>query len=188
MNKYRDIKLESSTDKIYVVKLKNKVGSKELTKAIRLSNPNLSVYNLGLFSEYLDIEKGSTIVLVSSTTDTADKAGEISKVFEGSPVIILEEYSAYSEEYEKKHKTKKERISAGFNYNNHNFQIDETSRGSITGKAISLLLDPSITFVNWVTNTKDKEGNDIVYRFTRDEFLDFAKQVTDYYENIILNT
>lgn len=80
----------------------------------------------------------------------------------------------------------KNTVSEGFTYDGLNFQIDADSRLSIVGKALELELDTDITTVNWISNTKDGEGNDIIHRFIRDEFIEFAKEVAKYYESVIL--
>ena len=95
---------------------------------------------------------------------------------------------AMTPEYIQKVTNKKLFISKGFDYNGLNYQIDDTSRLNITGKALALQLDPTIETVSWISNTKDDEGNDIRNTFTREEFVTFAKEVAKYYESIVLGT
>lgn len=185
---YKNIVLASDSNKIYVTKLKNNVGSQEITAAVKLSNPNAVTENIGVFSDYASIDNNSTIVLVSSSFDRIKIAGHISKLFEGSTVVIVDEFSAYSDEYEEKHIKRANDIKAGFTFNGLNYQIDSESRINITGKALELQLSPATESVNWISNTKDSGGNDIIHTFTRDEFIEFAKQVSSHYESIILNS
>lgn len=79
----------------------------------------------------------------------------------------------------------KQELLSGYQYNNHVFQVDEISRSNITGKALALQLDPTIGSINWITNSKDDKGLDIVYTFTREEFIKFAIEVHKYYEDMV---
>jgi hypothetical protein len=85
-----------------------------------------------------------------------------------------------------KNRVRAELIETGLNYGNLNYQIDSDSRLNVIGKALELQLNPAITTVNWISNTQDDNGNDVVNTFTREEFIDFAKQVASYYESIVL--
>ena len=91
------------------------------------------------------------------------------------------------EEYERlgRKSRKGKEILKGFDYQGLNFQIDSESRTNIAGKALSLTINPDIMEVKWITNSKDSEGNDIIYTFSRDEFMEFARQVEQHYENIL---
>jgi hypothetical protein len=73
-------------------------------------------------------------------------------------------------------------VTDGMPYNNSVFQIDATSRTNIYGKAIYLLVNPSVSSVTWKALNNDK------ITFTRAEFFVFASAVSDYYENLILTT
>lgn len=86
-----------------------------------------------------------------------------------------------------KHNMREAKIVEGFTYAGLNFQIDSTSRLNIIGKALEIQLDPSITSITWISNSKDATGVDIEYVFTRGEFITFSKEVAKYYEAIILN-
>jgi len=80
---------------------------------------------------------------------------------------------------------KSEKIGKGFAYNGLCFQIDDKSRLSIVTKALALILTENVS-VDWISNSKDDQGNDIIYTFTKEEFLAFAKEVEAYYEKIVL--
>lgn len=185
---YKSIKIQSTSGNVYVVKTRNNVGSKELTKALSISNPELNITNVGIYNDSLVVEEGSVIVLVDSSYDSKERVVSISTKFEGCGVILLDEFSAYSNEYEAKHIRRSNEVKAGFTYSGLNFQIDDTSRINITGKALELQLDTTIENINWISNTKDSEGRDIVHTFTRDGFIEFAKAMANYYESIILST
>lgn len=91
------------------------------------------------------------------------------------------------EEYLKRKKLgiKATAISKGYTYKGLVFAIDDRSRNNMVGKLNTILLDPSINTVKWITESKDSKGNDIIYTFTVDEFKQFILAVSVYYENLL---
>lgn len=183
---YKEIVLGTESGNIYIVKLRNNVGSKKLEQALILSNPGVEVTNLGLYSDKFTIIENSLIVLVSSDVDAHSYVMRLSRIYENSSVIRLDEFSAYSDSYEKKHSDRKAEINNGFMYQGNKFQIDTNSRLNILGKSLQLQLDPSVFEVTWVSDTKDSNGEDIRCTFTRLEFLEFSTSIASHYETIIL--
>jgi hypothetical protein len=184
---YKSIEVTSVSGSVYVTRLKNDVGEKELIEAITLSNTALTIVDIGLFSKHAVIAPESVVILISSSFDAVAQAESISKLNPGVVVRIVEEFSAYSTEYKLKHDTRNKLTSAGFDYAGLNFQIDSGSRINIIGKIMELQMAPSILSVTWISNTQGIDGNDISHLFTREEFIDFSTQVANYYESIILN-
>lgn len=74
------------------------------------------------------------------------------------------------------------KINEGFQFSGTIFQIDDTSRSNIMGKVAYLQLNHNTDQVSW------KATDNTIKVFTRDEFFEFASQVSDYYEDIILSS
>lgn len=77
-------------------------------------------------------------------------------------------------------------LNKDYHYNGYDFQLDEKSRLNMTSKALSLQLNPDTSSVTWITNTKDADGKDLLYTFTRDEFIKFVLDVEAHYESLVL--
>lgn len=184
---YRNIELQNICSKVVVLQFSRGVGATEYVNAIRLAYPDTLVVDNGMTASDFSIEDDCTCIAVVEKTQELDKVRELSKNNENKPIEIFQANNAYSDEYEQKHKNRGAAIEAGFDYNGLNYQIDDKSRTNIAGKALSLVIDSTINSVDWVSNTQDADGKDIVNTFTRDEFIEFAKQSAIYYESIILN-
>ena len=76
----------------------------------------------------------------------------------------------------------KARTDEGFNFNGKVFQIDRDSRVNITGKALRLQLDNTEPMTQW--RTMDNQ----MVSFTKAEFIEFAKAVSDYYEQCFMDS
>lgn len=76
---------------------------------------------------------------------------------------------------------RKLRVEEGFTYNDKVFQIDDVSRTNIAGKYNRVVGDSAITTVRW------KALDNTVVEFSREEFIQFAFAVSDYYEYLILD-
>ena len=71
-----------------------------------------------------------------------------------------------------------DRVSAGFEWGDHTFQIDGESRASIASRALKLVLNPDINSLVW----RSSENDDV--SFTRDQFLAFHQAVDEYNEQL----
>lgn len=74
------------------------------------------------------------------------------------------------------------KLKDGFTYKNNTYQLDEKSRLNITGKALRLQLDDADSITQW--RTMDNQ----MVPFTKAEFIEFAKAVSDYYEQCFMES
>ncbi|GAA3704453.1 hypothetical protein GCM10022421_09080 [Oceanisphaera sediminis] len=69
-------------------------------------------------------------------------------------------------------------FTAGMEWGGHHWQIDAASRADIANRALWLLLDPSITSVEW-----RNQANDMV-PLSRTQFLQLAQMVPKHCEHL----
>lgn len=74
------------------------------------------------------------------------------------------------------------RLYEGFVYGGYAYQFDEKARLNITGKALRLQLDDVDSTTYW--RTMDNQ----MVSFTKSEFIEFAKAVSDYYEQCFMES
>lgn len=72
-------------------------------------------------------------------------------------------------------------LQKGYLYRDKYFNVDAESIAYINAKVTKLLLDTSITSVTW------KYTGGGTMEFTREEFIAFAIEVSDYIESLVLN-
>jgi hypothetical protein len=179
---YKDIKLSKTTGSVYVAQLDRLVGATEIVVALTLANPTLIIKDTGILASTITLEPDSMVIIVTSAYNSVARIEEVSRLYPGVTIRILEAFSAYSDEYEAKVKNRKELVNAGFDYENKTFQIDDGSRTSISGKVLYLQVNTQVDTVYW------KATDNNIVTFTRAEFFVFASAVSDYYENLILTT
>jgi len=97
---YRNIISSDSTNYIYVFQFNRQVGASSVVEALRVSNPNSTVNDCGLFREDVQVEEGSSIVVVTSGYYSSEVVTKTSRAYPGLVVYTVEEKSAYSGEYE----------------------------------------------------------------------------------------
>lgn len=97
---YRNIVTGDSTNYVYVFQFNRRVGASSVVEALRASNPNSIVNDCGLFREDVQVEEGSSIVVVTSGYYSNEVVTKASRAYPGLVVYTVEEKSAYSDEYE----------------------------------------------------------------------------------------
>ena len=185
---YKKLDIPEHYNNIVIVQFARGVGATEYAKAAREQFPNYQVIDNGITAPSEKLIDDCICVAIIEITQDLGKVKELSKANPGKPIIVMQAKQAYSQSYELKHEGRVSKTEAGFDYKGLNYQIDSNSRLNIVGKALELQLDSTIESVNWISNTKDSNGVDIVHTFTREEFIGFAKQIANYYESIILNS
>lgn len=73
-------------------------------------------------------------------------------------------------------------LTDGFIYKGHKFSIDAQSISFINAKVTKLLINPSVDSVLWKPS-----GEEVPVEFTREEFIQFAEEVSDYIESLVLS-
>lgn len=69
----------------------------------------------------------------------------------------------------------------GYLFKGHLFSIDTQSISLINAKVTKLLVNPSVNSVMW------KPTGKAPVEFTREEFIQFAEEVSDYIESLVLS-